>query len=95
MIKNVMAVVMTLAIPFFLFLTVWQTGRYAEIDSELRSLDMEQQALVNQNKRLISALTVLSVPERIERVATEELYMRKARSDEIMRIELKREGLGG
>lgn len=95
MIRNIMAVVLTLSIPFFLFVQVWQSSRYSQTESELVALTRTQTELVSLNKRYISGISVLSSPERIEKVATEELNMRKARSEEITRISLGREGSGG
>lgn len=93
--KNFAAVLFTLAIPFILFFAVWQSSRYTAMESEISRLDRQQHEIVQRNKRLISAITVLSVPERIEKVAVEDLNMRKARSGEITRISLKKGELGG
>jgi cell division protein FtsL len=95
MIKNILAVVLSIAIPLMLFGGVWQTSRYSRLEHEVEKLDLEQYAVISLNKRLISGITVLSTPERIERVATDDLKMRKALPDEIMRIELKKGALGG
>jgi len=95
MMKNVATILMTIAIPLFLFAGVWQTGRYSCLDAEVRQIDKEQYEVITQNKRLISGITVLSTPERIEKVAVQDLGMRKALPNEIMRIELKKGELGG
>lgn len=93
--KNIAAIFLTLAIPFILFLAVWQSSRYTTIENEISRMDKQQHEIVLHNKRLISAITVLSIPERIEKVAIEDLNMRKAHSSEIMRISLKKGELGG
>lgn len=95
MIKNILAVMLTLAIPAMLLGGVWQSTQYAELESEIRVLDERQYEIIAMNKRLVSGISVLSSPERIERVAVEDLGMRKAAPAEIMRIELKKGGLGG
>ena len=95
MIKNVGAVLLTFAIPLFLFAGVWQTSRYSRLENEFRRLDKQQYEVITLNKRLISGISILSTPERIEKVAVEDLAMRKALPDEIMRIELKKGELGG
>ncbi len=86
---------MTLAIPLVLFACIWQSSRYTFLENEVVSLDRQQYEVIAVNKRLISGITVLSTPERIERVAMQDLGMRKARPGEIMRIELKKGELGG
>lgn len=93
--KSIGSFLLTLAIPLVLFACIWQSSRYTSLENEVAVLDREQYEVIAVNKRLISGITVLSTPERIERVAMEDLGMRKARPGEIMRIELKKGELGG
>jgi cell division protein FtsL len=95
MIKNIAFIVMSIAIPFFLFCSVWQSGRYARLETEIVLLEREQIELIAVNRRIISGISVLSAPERIEKVAVEDLAMRKAQAEEITRISLKKGNLGG
>ena len=95
MIKNILTVLMTIAIPLVLFTSVWQTSRYSKLDIEIQNIGKEQYDVIAANKRLISGITVLSTPERIEKLAIGDLKMRKALPGEIMRIELKKGDLGG
>jgi|APHig6443717817_1056837.scaffolds.fasta_scaffold68141_2 cell division protein FtsL len=95
MIKNIVACILAIAIPLALFATVAQTSRYVRLESEVKALDRTQYEIIAINRRLISGITVLSTPERIERVALEDLKMRKARPDEITRIALTKGDLGG
>ena len=94
MLKNVIAVLLVLMIPFFLFFAVWQGMEYSSLEAEVRQLEQEQYEVIDMNRRFISGITVLSSPGRIERLAVEELKMRKAETGEIMRIEM-REGRDG
>lgn len=93
--KNVATLCMTLAIPAALFTGVWQTSRYARLENEISRMDKEQYEVIALNRRLLSGISVLSTPERIEKVAVEDLKMRKALPSEIMRIELSKGELGG
>jgi cell division protein FtsL len=45
--------------------------------------------LIESNKALVTDISVLSSSERIEKIAVEELGMRKATSDEIVRVSIK------
>ncbi|CEM60808.1 cell division protein FtsL [Treponema phagedenis] len=79
----------TVSIPLLLFLGVWQASRYNAIEREINDYKKEQERLITENKQRISAISILSRPERIEKIAIENLDMRKAKPSEIMRIELK------
>ena len=94
MLKNVIAVLLVLMIPFFLFFAVWQGMNYSSLELEVRQLEQEQYEVIEMNRRFISGVTVLSSPGRIEKLAVENLGMRKAEAGEIMRIEM-REGHDG
>lgn len=93
--KKIAAVFCTLLIPALLFLLVWQSSSYSRLERELQMFERQQTELVSANRRLISQISVLSSPERIERVAITTLGMRKATPSEILRIELKKGDLGG
>lgn len=95
MIKNICALLLAIAIPVLLFSIVWQSHRYTSLEREIVRIEREQQLLVEENRRMISGISVLSTPERIQRVATEDLGMRKAETYEIMRISISKGGLGG
>jgi cell division protein FtsL len=95
MMKNVALILLAIAIPLVLFAGVAQTSRYTALETEVRNMENEQHEVITLNKRLVSGIAVLSTPERIERVATLDLGMKKAEPSQIMRIELKKGDLGG
>ena len=95
MIKNLCAFVLLMMIFVFLFAMVWQSYQYSRLEREITRLERQQAQIVEDNRRMISGITVLSTPERIQRVAVEELGMRKAETHEITRISISRGGLGG
>ncbi len=92
--KKIIAIVLTLFIPLLLFLVVLQSSRYYTVEREMKDYDGEQMKIIEENKRKISGISILSKPERIEKIATEELKMRKALSPEILRIEISKEKQG-
>ena len=77
------------AIPALLIVDVVQAQRYERLKSEVRALELKQVELVEKNKKLISDISVLSSSDRIERIAEYELGMRKANTDDIVRVEIK------
>lgn len=95
MLKKACCIVFTLLLPVCFFISVWQSNRFFMIQRDISQLYEEQEQIVKLNTRIISEITILSTPEVIEKKAVEKLAMRKASSDEIIRIELKRGDLGG
>lgn len=88
--RNVVAILLTLAIPFFLFISVWQSSRYSRLERALSDYNKEQYRLIEENKRKISGIAILLRNERIEKIATNSFGMVKADSSDILRIELEK-----
>ena len=86
---KILPFVVAILIPLLLGLEVWQTERYRKLQKEIRELENKQVELVEENKKLISDISVLSSSERIEKIAEEELNMHKAETKDIVRIEIK------
>ncbi|AIN94923.1 cell division protein FtsL [Treponema putidum] len=93
--KKIFAIVLTLLIPLLLFLIVLQSSRYVSVERELADYNKEQARIVEENKNKISGISILSKPERIEKIAVEELKMRKALSGEILRVSISKENKDG
>ncbi|MDR2069640.1 MAG: cell division protein FtsL [Spirochaetaceae bacterium] len=80
----------TLTIPLFLGLTVWQATRYAELKQEVKALEAIQEEWIESNKRLIVGIAVLSSPERIAYIAERELGLSKKQPEEVLQVRIKR-----
>jgi len=93
MMRVFVAVLLTLGIPFFLFVGVWQSSRYKAVEKSLIDYEREQYRLIEENKRKISGIAILLRNERIEKIATDSLKMKKASSDRIVRIEIDKEAV--
>lgn len=78
-----------IAIPALLILHVFQSNFFYKNTDELNRLDRQQKELLERNKQLISDISVLRSYERIEKIATEELDMHFANTDEIIRVKIK------
>ena len=63
--------------------------KYVKLEEEVKKLNLSQYSVIEQNKRLVSEISTLTSSERIEDIAVNELGMRKAESEEIMRVEVK------
>lgn len=80
---------MTICIPVLLLATVLQSSRYTRLKNVLKDYCIKEEELVVNNSKKISAITILTSPERIERIAIEDLQMRKALPNEIIRVRLE------
>ncbi|WP_147634577.1 cell division protein FtsL [Treponema pectinovorum] len=88
---KVLAYLIAILIPLLLVLQAFQSYRYKKLMSEIRALEKKQVELVDQNRKLISDISVLSSSDRIEKIAKDELGMHKAGTGDIVRVEIKGE----
>ncbi len=86
---DVGVILLALLIPALMILAGIQTHRYSVLEKRVEQLNMSQYDIIEESKRLVSDISVLSNSDRIEKIATEELGMRKAESEEIIRVEIK------
>ena len=84
-----MLCLLALCIPSLLVFDAVQARKYADLAEQVRSLEKKQQQLVEENRKLITDISLLSSTERIERIAEDDLGMRKAETEEIVRVEMK------
>ena len=80
--------IFVLTIPLVLCLYAAQARRYTVLTSEIRELEKKQEKLIEENKKLVSDIAVLSSADRIEKIAVEELGMHKAETEDIVRVEM-------
>jgi len=86
--KVVLLCILTASISILLFLYAMQAKKYTDLSNEIEELENKQEKLIEENKRLISDISILTSAERIEKIATEELGMHKAESEDIIRVEM-------
>lgn len=80
---------LALCIPGALAIGGMRSRKYADLNKDVTDLETRQQTLVDENKNLITDISLLSSTDRIERIAEEELGMRQAESEEIVRVQMK------
>ena len=80
--------VIILAIPVLLCLYAVQARQYTNLVKEIKELELKQEKLIEENKKLVSDIAVLSSSDRIEKIAVEELGMHKAEAEDIVRVEM-------
>ena len=75
-------------IPALLFANVMQAFRYSQLDREISRLEREAQDLLEENKRIILAIALLSSPQRIGDLAQDELGLRRVDPDDITHMRI-------
>lgn len=65
-----------------------QAKKNTDLLREINQLENKQAKLIEENKKLVSDISVLTSAERIERLAEEELGMHKAETEDIVRVEM-------
>ena len=86
--KKIFFYFMVLSIPLLLGLAARQSARYGDLERELGRLEKSQQEWIENNKRLIAGISLLSSPDRIEHIARDELGMEKKRPEEVLLIHI-------
>ena len=77
-----------LSIPCMLCLYAVQARKYTALTAEIRDLEKKQEKLIEDNKKLVNEIAILSSADRIEEIAVEELKMHKAEKEDIVRVEM-------
>ena len=77
-----------LFIPSMLFLYGFQAKRYSKLKLEIKALEQKQEKLIEENKKIVNEISILSSADRIEKIAVEELGMHKAQAEDIARVEM-------
>lgn len=75
-------------IPGMLALSVMQSHRFSLLTEEITALEQRQSDLFEDNQRLISGISILGSSDRIERISRDQLGMKKAQSEHMLRIEI-------
>lgn len=89
-VKTVFYIVIAVMIPGLLILNAIQAERYMKIQREVEELEKKQIKLVEENKKLITDISLLSSAQRIGNIAENELDMHKAETEEIVRVEMNK-----
>jgi cell division protein FtsL len=88
MIRRILLYVLILTIPLCLGAAAWQSVRYTELTWEIEKLESLQEEWVENNKRLIAGIAVLSSSERIENIARKDLGLVRKTPEEVLQIKI-------
>ncbi len=92
--KRVLAVLAVLTVPLLLLATVRQTARFQTLRAEALRLEALQKDWIEQNRKLLAAISVLSARSRVDEAARESLGLVPVRPEGILRIEIQNKGSG-
>ena len=85
-IKTVALCIVALLIPTMLVIDAVQARKYVDLREQVLELEDRQAQIIEENKKLITDISILSSADRIETIAQDSLDMRKAETDEIIRV---------
>ena len=89
--NRILICLLAISIPFLLIVYGFQSKRYSELSREVNRLEKMQEELIEQNKKLVGDISLLSSSDVIEKKAVEELGMHKAETEDIVRVEMNGE----
>ena len=87
--EMIIVCIIAAAVPSLLILEGVQARRYENLSDEVSRLERKQETLVEDNKKKVTDISLLSSSDRVEKIAENELGMHKADTDDIVRIEMK------
>ncbi len=90
--RRFLLAVSALLVPLLLFLNIWQGYRYERMRQEVSRLEEEQKNRLEDNKRLLAGIAVLSSPARIEKIAREDLGLKRLDPRRLLRVILNDPG---
>jgi len=86
--KYLLLYFIVLTIPLLLGLLIWQANRYQNLSRELVRLEQSQKEWIESNKKLIAGISEYSSPERIDRVARNQLDLQKIPPEYYMQVRI-------
>lgn len=86
--NRILICLLAVSIPLLLIVYGFQSKRYSELSREVNRLEKMQEELIEQNKKLVGDISLLSSSDVIEKKAVEELGMHKAETEDIVRVEM-------
>ncbi|GHV83559.1 hypothetical protein AGMMS50212_08990 [Spirochaetia bacterium] len=89
--KRILLYTIVLSIPAALGLAAWQSARYTALKNEVKLLDERQQEWIDNNKKLITDIAILSSSARIEEFAKNNLGLDKKKPEDVLQVRIERE----
>jgi cell division protein FtsL len=94
MIKKVTILSLTILLPCFLVLETWEVFRYRNLQDRIEKLDDEQNEWLDKNKKVIMDIAAFGSPERIDKIARNELKLDPMKESQLVKIDFVDKGGG-
>lgn len=82
--KRSLLVLLIVLLPVLLFANVFQAYRYSMLEREITRLERRQHELIERNKRVILAISVLTSPDRVGSLAERELGLQRLDPEDLI-----------
>jgi hypothetical protein len=89
--QKILLYAMALSLPLTLGAAVWQSARYSALKNEVRALAERQEEWIDNNKRVISDIAVLSSSARIEEFARSNPALEKKPPEDVLQVIISRD----
>ncbi len=90
--KKAVAVALVVLVPVIMFLNVWQSFRYWEVEREIRELEKVQVELFQENKLAVAGIGYLRSPYVVDDVARNVLGLEKAGTGQVIHVRIEPSG---
>jgi len=91
-VKRILAVLFIISVPLLLLATVRQTAQYQTLRTEALRLESLQKDWIEQNRKLLAGISVLSARARVDEAARDALGLTPVRPEGILRIKIQETG---
>jgi hypothetical protein len=85
-VRKYVAGLLVVLLPLLFLANVVQIFRYNRLEQTLSELEQEQELLIEDNKSAILLISILSSPDRISEIASEELDLEQISPEQILRL---------
>ncbi|MBN2351997.1 MAG: cell division protein FtsL [Spirochaetales bacterium] len=85
-VRKLLLILAACTVPVFFFLQVLTSYQYQMLQREVSALESEQKDWFERNKKIIAGISVLRSPERIEKIARDELGLQKIDFSRVKRL---------
>lgn len=90
--KKLILIVLVVFVPVLLFMNVWQSFRYWEVEREIQELEQVQIEVFQKNKLAVAGIGYLHSPFMIDEVARDSLGLEKSEPGQAIHVRIERSG---